>query len=351
MTFDNIVHSIPIWLNVEGPESRIVISSRVRLARNIKGIPYAHRANNERLAEIVDSVLDAADDMGFESGSFFRNDDLNDIQKNIFIERHLISPALASKQGNRGVLVKESECCSVMINEEDHLRLQSMRPGFDPFGALNQVIDIEEKMSKEISFSFSKEYGYLTACPTNMGTGLRASVLIHLPALVLTKEIQRVMRSAGQLGLAIRGYYGEGSDVIGNLFQISNQTSMGKTVNEIVEGLISVVKQIIEYEKRAADMLLKEAKNQIEDKVWRSIGILKTARALSTHEFMNLSSATRLAVFLGIVDKPDIVSLNELLVLTQPGHLHECLGRKIDPIERDVVRANLVRERFVDVKI
>ncbi len=351
MTFDNIVHSIPIWLNVEGPESKIVISSRVRLARNIKEIPYAHRANNERLAEIVDSVLDAADEVGFGSGSFFRNDDLNDIQKNIFIERHLISPALASKQGNRGVLVKETECCSVMINEEDHLRLQSMRPGFDPFGALKQVIDIEEKMSKEISFSFSKEYGYLTACPTNMGTGLRASVLIHLPALVLTKEIQRVMRSAGQLGLAIRGYYGEGSDVIGNLFQISNQTSMGKTANEIVECLISVVKQIIEYEKRAADMLLKEAKNQIEDKVWRSIGILKTARALSTHEYMNLSSATRLAVFLGIVDKPDIVSLNELLVLTQPGHLQECIGRKIDPIERDVVRANLVRERFVDVKI
>ncbi len=351
MTFKNLVRSIPGWLSTKGPESGIVISARARLARNIADIPYAHRADNKKLGEVVNRILEAADTAGFDSKNFFRNDDLDDTQKNIFIERHLISPALASKNGNCGVLVMEKECCSVMINEEDHLRMQSIKTGFDPIGALEEVMSVEENLSHALSFSFSGEYGYLTACPTNMGTGLRVSVLIHLPALVLTKEIQRVIRSASQLNLAVRGYYGEGSDVVGNLFQISNQTSLSKTEHEIVDSLISVVKQVIDYEKHAADTLMKEAKRQIEDKIFRSIGILKTARVLSTHEFMNLSSATRLGIYLGLLDKHLITSLNELMIITQPGHLQESIGRKVESVERDAIRANSVREQFIDVKI
>ena len=351
MTFKSIVRSIPGWLSTKGPESEIVISARARLARNIAHVPYAHRANNKKLGEVVNRVLKAADIAGFDSKNFFCNDELDDSQKSILIERHLISPALASKNGNCGVLVMEKECCSVMINEEDHLRMQSMKTGFEPIGALEEVVCVENKFSSALSFSFSKEYGYLTACPTNMGTGLRVSVLIHLPALVLTKEIQRVIRSAGQLGLAVRGYYGEGSDVVGNLFQISNQTSLGKTEREIVDGLISVVKQVIEYEKHGADTLMKEAKSQIEDKIFRSIGILKTARVLSTHEFMNLSSAARLGIYLELLDKPLLTSLNELMIITQPGHLQERIGRKVETMERDTIRANFVREQFIDVKI
>ncbi len=349
MRFEGIIHTIPDWLNVEGPESGIVISSRARLARNIRGIPYAHRADNEKLGEVVSKILDASEQAGFKRSNFFRNDELTDFQKSILIERHLVSPTLVSKKGNRGVIVKGDECCSIMINEEDHLRLQSMRPGFDPIGALKIVDDIENKLSNSLSFSFSEDYGYLTACPTNMGTGLRASVFIHLPALVLTKEIQKVIRSTNQLGLAVRGYHGEGSDVVGNLFQISNQLSLGKSESDIVKSLISVVKQIIEYEKYAAETLMREAKHQVEDKICRSIGILKTARILSTHEFLNLSSAVRLGLFLGFVDKLNITSLNELMVLTQPGHLQERIGSEIEPIERDVIRANLIRERFIDV--
>jgi protein arginine kinase len=182
-----------------------------------------------------------------------------------------------------------------------------------------------------------------------MGTGLRASVLIHLPALVLTKEIQRVIRSSSQLGLAVRGYYGEGSDIIGNLFQISNQRSLGKNEQDIVEALISVVTQVMEYEKQAANTLLQEAKNQTEDKIWRSIGLLKTARMLSTHEFMNLGSAARFGCYLGLIDKKYIKMLNELLVLTQPGHLQMKYDRSVEAAERDFLRAELVRERFVDV--
>ena len=351
MNFENIVNSIPKWLSGDGPESGIVISSRARLARNIVGICYSHRAEKERLSEVVNNILDAANFAGFDPSNFFMNKDLDKLHKTIFIERHLISPLLASKDGNRGVLVMKGEKSSILVNEEDHLRLQSLRSGFDPMGALHDVNRIERKLSKAIAFSFSKEYGYLTACPTNIGTGLRVSVLIHLPALVLTKEIQRVIRSSGQLGLAVRGYYGEGSDVIGNLFQISNQRSLGKTGNEIVDALVSVVSNIIEYEKQAADTLLNEAKNQTEDKIWRSIGILKTARVLSTHEFMNLCSAVRLGYYLGFLDKKYLKIFNELLILSQPGHLQEIFGCRENVLERDLHRAKLVRERFVDVKI
>jgi len=351
MNFESIIHTIPSWLNPDGPSSDIVISSRARLARNIEGIPYAHRAEEFKLAEVVNCTLDAVGAAGFDQSDFFRNDEMEDAQKNVFIERHLISPALAGKKGNRGVLVKEGELSSILINEEDHLRIQALRSGFNILGAWEDAESIDDSLSKEISFSFSSDYGYLTACPTNFGTGLRASILIHLPALVLTKEIQRVIRSVGQLGLAVRGYHGEGSDVVGNFFQISNQTSLGKTELEIIKSLSSVVNQIIDYEKRSADMLLNEAKSQIEDKIWRSLGILKTARVLSTHEFMNLNSAVRLGRFLAILDKPDVKTLNELMVMVQPGHIQARHGKDVDPIERDTLRAEIVRQRFVDLRM
>ncbi len=351
MTFENIIKNIPSWLSNQGPESNIVISSRARLARNVAGYQYAHRTDEEKLGEIVNHVLDAAALAGFGADNFFRNNNLDEIHRSVLIERHLISPNLAAKEGNRGVLVMDDEKSSILVNEEDHLRLQSIRSGFDPMAALDEVVKIDSQLAKAIKFSFSEDYGYLTACPTNIGTGLRASVLIHLPALVLTKEIQRVIRSSGQLGLAVRGYYGEGSEIVGNLFQISNQRSLGKTEVEIIEELISVVNSIIEYEKQAAETLMIDAKCQSEDKVYRSIGILRTARVLSTSEFMNLSSAVRLGCFLGFIEKKIINHLNELLVLVQPGHLQQNVGRQVDSLDRDRLRADMVRERFVDVSI
>jgi len=351
MNFEQFVHSIPAWLSGEGPESGIVISSRARLARNIRGIVYAHRADDEQLAEVVGYVLDAAQFAGYDSCNFIRTDDLDELHKHILIERHLISTMMASKSGNRGVIFMNGELNSILVNEEDHLRFQSLRSGFDPLGVLNEVEALESAVARALNFSFSPRYGYLTACPTNIGTGLRVSVLIHLPALVLTKEIHRVIRSSSQLGLAVRGYYGEGSDVIGNLFQISNQRSLGKNVQELTRALESVVKRIIEYETQSAETLMEEAKNQTEDKIARSIGILKTARVLSTHEFMNLCSAVRLGCFIGFVDKNYVHILNDLLILTQPGHLGERYGLKEDAMERDYMRAELVRERFVDVKL
>jgi len=226
-----------------------------------------------------------------------------------------------------------------------------MRGGFDLESVLADVQRIENILSKSLPFSFSPDYGYLTACPTNLGTGLRISVLIHLPALVLTKEIQKAIRSTGQLGMTVRGFRGEGSDVVGNLFQISNQSSFGRTEFSIRDSLTKVVSRIVEYEKNAANVLMEEAGPQVSDKVWRSVGILKSARVLSTQEFMNLASAVRLGVFLGVIEKRLAGILSELMVMIQPEHLQERVGERLEPPERDIVRADMVRERFIDLEL
>jgi protein arginine kinase len=263
----------------------------------------------------------------------------------------MMSPASKFNDKYRAILLKTGETSSVLVNEEDHFRIQSMTSGFDPLNAWEQVDGLDDRLSQVIPFSFSRHYGYLTACPTNIGTGLRISILIHLPALVLTKEIQRMVRSAQQIGLTIRGYYGEGTDVVGNLFQISNYITLGKPEHEIVDELATAAKKIIEYERKAAETLMLEARNQIEDKIFRSMGILKSARVLSTNEFMNLSSAVRMGVMLGIVSKPELKTLNELLVISQPGHIQARHGKSLEEVERDKIRADIVRERFIDARL
>lgn len=351
MTFDGITRTLPDWLSEDGPDYLTVLSSRARIARNIDGFTYAHRANDDTLIQVVEEVLGASGSAGFDKDNYFETGTLDELKKTVLVERHLISQALAGKTGPRGVLVRESESSSVMINEEDHLRIQALCPGFNTEKALESALEIEEKLSNEISFSKSDKLGYLTACPTNLGTGLRVSVLLHLPALVLTKDVQRLVRSSGQLGLAVRGYRGEGTDVVGNLFQISSQKSFGRSVCDILETLNAAVRQIVEYEKKAADVLMKDARTHVLDKIWRSVGILKTAHVLMSQEFMNLSSAVRLGKYYGIIKRPEIRILNELMIMTQPGHLQERAGGRFEPSERDIIRADFVRERFVDVPV
>ncbi len=351
MSIYDLASSVPGWLDHAGPDADIVISSRARMARNLKGFLYAHRADDSDLDEIVGDVLDVMEGAGFDPDTFYRNSVLTKAERTLFLERHLTSANLSALEGNRGVVFKDGELTSIMVNEEDHLRIQSMRGGLDLETALEDARGVESALSKSLAFSYSDDYGYLTACPTNFGTGLRLSVLVHLPALVLTKEIQKVARSAGQLGMLVRGYRGEGSDVIGNLFQISNQSSFGKSEEEILGDISKVAGRIVEYEKNAANVLLDEAAPQIGDKIWRSTGILRTARVLSTREFLNLSSAVRLGVFLGILEKPGMDVLNELMIMVQPEHLQERLGRRIESSERDMVRADMVRERLVDLEL
>ena len=333
------------WLDGSGDYPGIVLSSRVRLARNLKDIPFSHKSSQEQLEEIQDQVLQAQKENKYLKNAFFlKTSDLIEIDKQFMLERHLVSPHLLEKKGSRGILVGDKEIVSIMINEEDHLRLQALQSGFQPKNVWCIIDRIDDELGTSLEYAFSDQFGYLTACPTNTGTGLRASVLIHLPALVLTQEIDKVLRGVTQVGLAVRGFYGEGTAVLGNLFQISNQTTLGQSEEDIINSLERVTKQIIEYEQDARKTLIKDAQPQIEDKIWRAYGIVKNARVLTSQEFMNLSSAVRLGVVLGMIKDVTIHTVNQLMIGTQPSHLQKRAQKKMEPAERDVYRAEFVRK-------
>jgi protein arginine kinase len=277
------------------------------------------------------------------SSSALQMRELTPLDRQFLVERHLISHDLADNGRLRGLLLVPDESVSAMVNEEDHLRLQALASGFQLRSAWESVNAIDDELGQDLDYAFSEDLGYLTACPTNAGTGMRASVLIHLPSLVLTKQISRVLQGITQVGLAVRGFYGEGSQIMGNFFQISNQTTLGQSEKETIESLERVTRQIIEYEQRARDELLKDARVQIEDKIWRAYGALKHSRVISSSEVVNLSSAVRFGVALQIEGLASVRTLNELLIRTQPAHIQLAAGQELEQRERNVIRANYVR--------
>jgi protein arginine kinase len=347
---DMAKHTAP-WLNGEGPDSGVVLSSRIRLARNIADFQFPPSASIDTREKVIDLLETAFKRLpGLKHGGFYRSHDIDQIDQMFLAERHLISPQFMRDGSGRGLFIDPKERVSVMLNEEDHIRLQVLSSGMSLYDCWEFANKIDSDLGKAIQYDFDNEFGFLTACPTNVGTGLRASILIHLPGLVLTREIDNVIGRISKVGLMVRGFYGEGTDVLGNLFQISNQTTLGRTEEEIIDSLAKISKQIIEYEKGAQETLMKDAPDQIEDKVWRSYGILTNARVLTSTEVMNLLSAMRLGLSLGLIEKCDYKMLNELLIITQPAHLQKYVGREMDTTERDMVRADLVRERFTGSK-
>lgn len=347
MNVEKLIKEPASWLDASGPMSDIVLSSRVRLARNLRAFPFTNRSQKKDLEAVLDQFDQAVKKSKFlHGGLLIKIDQLLELDRRFLVERHLISPELATGKEDRGLYVGDREVVSIMVNEEDHLRLQTMRPGLQPRDSWEIIDRIDDELSGHLEYAFSDQYGYLTACPTNVGTGLRASVLIHLPALVLTKDINRVIKGINQVGLAVRGFYGEGTEVLGNLFQISNQTTLGRSEEEIVDNIERVTKELIGYEENARKTLLEDARPQIEDKIWRAYGILKNARVLSSQELMSLVSAVRLGVSLRIVQSVSIAVLNHLIMLMQPAHLQKLSGKKMDANERDVRRAELVREKL-----
>jgi len=332
------------WLTGQGNRCETVVSTRVRLARNLMGTPFCHRAGAEQLESGRDMIRDAIMSSNtMKTASFLVMSDLDDLDRQFLVERHLISQEQAASSPVRAVAVGDNEMVSVMVNEEDHLRLQSIQPGFQAMEAWRLVNRLDDELDENLEFAFSCEWGYLSACPTNTGTGMRASMLVHLPALVLTGEINRVLQGIGQMGLAVRGFYGEGSEVMGNLFQISNRTALGTSERDIIQSLENVVRKVLEYEDHGREILLRDASTQIEDKIWRAYGILKYARRITSQEVMALSSAVRLGRCLGIVDSVSVAALNRVLFVSQPAHLQKLHGRQMGPAERDRERANLVR--------
>ena len=346
-SFAELVGRPSQWLSGDGPHAELVLSTRVRLARNLHSVPFTHRARDEQLQGVMSSVASAAQRSTlFRDGLLLRMTEMSVLDRQILVERHLVSHELGDGARPRGIMIAPDERLSLMINEEDHLRLQAMTPGFQLAEAWALADVADDELDQSLDFAFSEEIGYLTSCPTNAGTGLRASVLVHLPALVLLDEIQKVLKSIMQVGLNVRGFYGEHSEVMGNLFQISNQTTLGRSERESIETLERVTRQILEHEERARERMMRDARVQIEDKVWRAYGSLRFCRSIHSREVINLCSAVRLGVALGLPGLCPLRVVNELLVLTQPAHLQHRSGGELTPAERNVYRAQMVRERL-----
>lgn len=347
--FEEMAKSPAAWLSGEGEEALVVLSTRVRLARNIAGCSYPSSADSEtkdRVVNYFDSTMARSKTLG--AGNYFKAVDIDDLDKNFLIERHLISPTFLDGELSKSLYIDQSERISVMVNEEDHLRIQSLAPGLDPKGAYELASRYDSEIGRYLEYDYDPDFGYLTACPTNAGTGMRASILIHLPGLVLTREIEKVISQITRSGLIVRGFYGEGSDVLGNLFQVSNQNTLGLTEDDILNQITKSAREIIDSEAEARKLLVDEAADMIEDKIWRAYGILKHARVLTSEEVMNLLSALRLGHAMKIIDFLDLALINEVLLLSQPAHLQKFYGSEMDHNKRDFVRAQMVREKLRD---
>lgn len=340
--------AISPWMRVEGPENDIVLSTRIRLARNFEKVTFPIIANEDELRSVIEFMKENYEGKSYanyQNLAFIEMEDLSHIEKRVLVEKHLISPFLTKARAS-GVLVSENEQLSIMVNEEDHIRIQLYFPGFQMKQALEHAFELDDWLEEKIDFAFDERWGYLTSCPTNVGTGMRASVMIHLPALVLTKRINQMIPAINQFGFVVRGIYGEGTEALGNLFQVSNQITLGKSEGDIVEDLESVIINLVEQEREARHYLLHTSGKKLEDQIFRSYGILKYGRIIESQEASARISDVRLGVDLGMIKDVSHNVLNELMVLTQPGFLQHYAKKVLTTSERDVLRATLIRERL-----
>ena len=333
-----------------GPNDRIVLSSRVRLARNLKSVPFpGHAKKNERLKslEILQPSIQSLPQMG-EDPFAEHMDRLPQLEKQILVERHLISREHAAKGAGSGFVLNREESLCVMINEEDHLRMQALRPGLQLKQAWLAIDAVDTTLQERVEFAFNERFGYLTACPTNLGTGIRVSAMLHLPGLVLAEQITQIIQAVNKLGLAVRGLYGEGTEALGNLFQVSNQMTLGESENEIVERINKVLLQIIEHEENARISLLEKKPKVLFNHIGRAFGQLSYAHSISSKEAMNLLSLLRLAVDLSMFGGLGKALMDELFLLSQPAHLQLANPEKekLGSDERDIIRADMMRLRL-----
>jgi protein arginine kinase len=338
------------WLDAAGPEADIVLSTRVRLARNLQGRAFGLRARAGDRDAVLREVEAGIGRSALLTGASVRVlSDMEPRTRRLLLERRLVSRDLLGGSENgppprsAAVVLPDRDELTLMVNEEDHLRLQSLRSGLRLHEAWRLVDRLDDELGQELALAYHPEFGFLTSCPTNVGTGLRASVLMHLPGLVLTKEIGKVLKGLNQVGLTFRGLYGEGSEVLGNFFQVSNQTTLGQTEEDLVDHLYQSVSRVIGLERTARGILLKEASAVTEDKIWRAYGLLFFARSLTFEEMINLLSAVRLGVGLKLLPGLRVYSLNKILIYAQQAHLEQAAGRDLPPPECDAHRASLVR--------
>ena len=343
-TLETMLRGIPGWLESTGPESDVVLSTRVRLARNLEGAAFPGVAAADALASVRERVLGAVSKSNYLANALtLLMEDVDANTRRVLVERHLVSSEFAEDGPGRAAVVGEREVISAMINEEDHVRLQCIQSGLSPTDAWRLAERVDSELERNLHYAFSSDWGYLTACPTNVGTGIRVSVLAHLVGLSRTGRISQVLGSICKLGLSVRGFYGEGSAAQGGFFQISNQTTLGQPEEDIANTVERVVGKLVSLEREARSALSEREGQRLEDEVWRAHGVLTHARMLTSAEVMELCSSLRVGLALGIVDQPELATLNRLLVITQPGHLGRSRAEAPSAYERDVARADLVR--------
>lgn len=351
MNPSELTNNISEWLKGAGPYSDSVISSRVRLARNLEKVPFSHRASKSQAEETLKTIEKAVSKVSnLKDSAVFHLSALDSIDRQFLVERHLMSLDFAKSPNHKALIIEKQEIVSIMINEEDHLRIQVMQSGLNLFEAFNIINTLDDALAENLRYAFSRELGYLTACPTNVGTGIRGSVMLHLPALVINRQINRVLSAVTKLSFTTRGFYGEGTQAAGNFFQVSNQVSLGHSEEEILQNLNGLIRQLIEQETQSRESLLTQNRSLLEDRIWRSYGILKSAHIISSQETIELLSMVRLGVDLKIIKDIDRSKVNELFILTQPAHLQKIEGKKLTTQERDLKRAELVRDRLTKQK-
>ncbi|VAX36567.1 Putative ATP:guanido phosphotransferase YacI [hydrothermal vent metagenome] len=347
MDLENLTQNSGEWLRGTGPDSDIVISTRIRLARNLAQFPFPNRADEATRIEIESHLKEKFDSL--EIGADVHYIDvsaLNEVDRHFLMERQLISRELSDSEGARGVGISNEENLSMMVNEEDHLRIQFLHSGFALDEVWEKINNVDDVLEKNVSYAFHERFGYLTACPTNVGTGIRVSVMLHLPALALTKEIQKVFHALQKINLAVRGLYGEGSQAMGDFYQISNQVTLGKSEEQIISNLKDVVPNIIAYERRVREALMNEDYEKLHDQISRAYGILRSAQTISSEETMHLLSSLRMGINLKLIKDIEIKTVNELFVHTQPAHLQRLQHQALESQERNIARATFLREQL-----
>jgi protein arginine kinase len=347
MTIASLIDSHSELTDTASSKCAIVLMTRIRLARNLAGQPFPGWAKPGQRTAIFESCREAVAAVPqMKRGLDITVGELSDLEKQILVERHLISRELSGAKAGAGVLISKEQTLSVMINEEDHLRIQTLRAGFQLKKAWNAINELDTAFEERLDYAFSPTLGYLTACPTNLGTAMRASAMMHLPALVISSQMEKVVRAVNQLGMVVRGLFGEGSDASGSIFQISNQTTLGEGEEDIIKRLTTVLNSIIEHERNAREKLLEADAGKLYDKIGRAFGILQNSHLLTSNEAMNLLSLIRLGIDFGAFPDATRSTVDRLLIEAQPGHIQHLSKHDLEAGARDVARAIRLREEF-----
>ncbi|MDD5520255.1 MAG: protein arginine kinase [Kiritimatiellae bacterium] len=351
MIVGDLIKSPGSWLSMKH-DTGVVISSRARLARNLRNSAFPGWAGEDERIRICENLRAVFEKIpALKDFIFMDMAGIEPMDKDILRERHLISNELSEKGTGSALVTTRDERVAIMINEEDHLRLQAMIPGMDMTGVWKQIDDVDSELEELVEYAFSPELGYLTACPSNLGTGLRVSVMMHLPGLRLMEEIELVMKGLARIDMEVRGLFGEGTEAFGNMFQVSNRTTLGESEETILNRMTDVVNDLVTHEMNARARLMEQRKLQVLDHTGRAYGILMHAGVLTSVEAVDLMSALRLGVELGIVENLSVSRINEIILLTQPGHLQKMIKKNLGPLERDKMRADLVRDKLQGISL